>query len=100
MSVGDISSLNPADKITSLEPLKPAHKGGGEFARLVSKFGKEINAAQERVGDQVSQLAAGNVDNVHKVVMELGKAEITFGYMMEVRNKVIEAYKEVMRMQL
>ena len=100
MGVSEITPLMPAGKVTSLEPLRPARKGGGEFAGLVSKFGKEINAAQERVGEQVSQLAAGNVDNVHKVVMELGKAEITFSYLMEVRNKMIEAYKDVMRMQL
>jgi len=100
MGVSDISPLDPSRKVTSLEPLKPARKGGGEFAGLVSRFGKEINAAEERVGEQVRELAAGNLDNVHRVVTELGKAEITFSYLMEVRNKMIEAYKEVMRMQM
>lgn len=100
MSSQGINPLGPTQGIGSVEVLKPAQKGGGEFAKLIQGFGKEIDATQNRVAEKVSDLAAGKVDNVHQVVMELGKAEITFNYMMEVRNKMIDAYKEVMRMQM
>ena len=100
MNPQGITPLSPTQGIGSVQPLNPAQKGGGDFAKLIQSFGKEIDATQNRVIEKVGDLAAGKVDNVHQVVMELGKAEITFSYMMEVRNKMIEAYKEVMRMQM
>ena len=99
MSSQGINPLGTTQGISSIKPLNPAQKSG-EFAKLIQGFGKEIDASQNRVAGKVSDLAAGKVDNVHQVVMELGKAEITFNYMMEVRNKMIDAYKEVMRMQM
>jgi flagellar hook-basal body complex protein FliE len=75
-------------------------KSGSGFGDMVEGFAKEMNDVQNRASQQVADLAAGKVDNVHNVMIELGKSEVTFGYMMEVRNKLIDAYKEVMRMQM
>ncbi|MEK6730065.1 MAG: flagellar hook-basal body complex protein FliE, partial [Planctomycetota bacterium] len=44
--------------------------------------------------------ATGKVENVHEVMIAMSKAEISFKFMMEARNKLIETYKEVMRMQM
>ena len=95
-----IKALQPAQNTAVVSPLKPAQQGGGDFAKLVDGFSKELNAAETKAETQMADLAAGKLDNVHRVMVDLGKAEVTFNYMMEVRNKVIDAYQEVMRMQL
>ena len=63
-------------------------------------FAKEVDQLQQDAGDQVAKLAAGKMDNMHQVMLSLGKAEIAFSYMLEIRNRLVEAYKDVMRMQL
>ncbi len=93
-----IRPLEPAQPLTSIEPLKPGEKSAGGFGKLVTNFGKEVNEIQERAAEQVARLAEGKVDNIHQVMIALGRAEITFNYMMAIRNKLVEAYKEVMRM--
>ncbi|MFQ5752664.1 MAG: flagellar hook-basal body complex protein FliE, partial [bacterium] len=40
------------------------------------------------------------VENVHEVMIAMSKAEVSFKFMMETRNKLIDAYKEIMRMQV
>ena len=95
-----IQPLPPAQGTAVTGPIEKAGKDGGAFGKLVKDFAKEVNQAQERASDHVAKLSSGNVDNVHQAMIELGKAEITFNYMMQVRNKLIDAYKEVMRMQM
>jgi len=81
-------------------PLEPAKKGAGGFANLVASFANEVDRPQALASEKIAQLAAGKVDNVHEVMIALGKAEISFNLMMEIRNKLVEAYKEIMRMQI
>ena len=98
MATPVIRPIEPAQPLTSIEPLKPSEKSAGGFGKLVTNFTKEVSEIQEQAADQVARLAEGKVDNIHQVMIALGKAEITFSYMMAIRNKLVEAYKEVMRM--
>lgn len=50
--------------------------------------------------DGVRRLALGEADNLHQVMMQLEKAKLSFELIMQVRNKLLEAYQDVMRMQL
>ncbi len=100
MGPSSIRPLDPAHRLTSIEPLKPASKGAGQFASVIGDFTKGVDRLQQEAGKQVAQLASGKVDNLHQVMVSLGKAEIAFNYMLEIRNRLVEAYKEVMRMQV
>ena len=46
------------------------------------------------------ELLAGRNKNIHETMMSIEKADMSFRLMMQVRNKVIEAYREIMRMQV
>jgi flagellar hook-basal body complex protein FliE len=100
MAMAGIQPLPPAGGLTSVEPLKPSQKGSGDFQKLVGNFTKDFNDAQQQAADEVAKLASGKADNVHQVMIALGKAEVSFNYMMEVRNRLLDAYKEVMRMPI
>ena len=48
----------------------------------------------------IDQMLDGNLDNVHGVVLEATKAELSFRMMLEVRNRLTEQYQDIMRMQV
>lgn len=77
-----------------------ARPAGGDFADWfaseLSKTNEQIQAADKAVTD----LVLGETDNLHQVMITLEKAKLSFELMVEVRNKALEAYQEVMRMQI
>ncbi|MGO8705149.1 MAG: flagellar hook-basal body complex protein FliE [Candidatus Brocadiia bacterium] len=100
MALAPIQPLQPAQAVTQLQPLKPAASGAGDFGQLVGNLVQDVNQSQNQAADAVAQLAAGKTDNVHQVMIALGKAEISFNYMLEVRNRLLDAYKQVMQMPI
>lgn len=72
-------------------------EGAGKFfSELVSK----VNDLQTQSDTAIQGLASGENKNLHEVMISMEKASISFLFMSQVRNKAIEAYQEVMRMQL
>ncbi len=100
MAIAPIQPLQPAQAVTQLQPVKPAASGAGDFGQLVGNLLQDVNQSQNQAADAVAQLAAGKTDNVHQVMIALGKAEISFNYMLEVRNRLLDAYKQVMQMPI
>ena len=99
--VDKLSGLNP-ELVPKQEP-RAAQKSDqreGEFLSKLEGFMAEVNSLQKEAGESVSQLASGDVNNIHDVMVAVEKAAVSFELMMEIRNKVIEAYQEVMRTQL
>ena len=81
---------------------KPSAKdeGGASFAETLSQAVTEVNQTQ-KTADQAAQiLAAGETDNIPEVMIAAEKADIAMKLMVQVRNKVIDAYQEVMKMQV
>jgi len=89
-------------------PLQPQEKkaegkgqaGEGEFLNTLKSFMSEVNQLQKEAGESINRLASGDVNNIHDVMVAVEKASVSFELMMEIRNKIIEAYHEVMRMQM
>ncbi|WP_100404486.1 flagellar hook-basal body complex protein FliE [Bacillus solitudinis] len=70
------------------------------FKASLSQAIKDVNALQQESAAKTELLAKGEIDNLHDVMITGQKASITLQATVEVRNKVIEAYQEVMRMQV
>lgn len=73
-----------------------ADGAGRFFSELVSK----VNDIQVQSDRSIQALASGENKNLHEVMIEVEKASISFQFMSQVRNKALEAYQEVMRMQV
>ncbi len=69
----------------------------GEF--LVDSISK-VNDLQVEANTAVQELAAGKTNNVAETLLTVEKAELAFKTMNQVRQKVIDAYREIMRMQI
>jgi|Deesub1362B_J571_1020462.scaffolds.fasta_scaffold04270_5 flagellar hook-basal body complex protein FliE len=77
---------------------KPQEKP--DFVETLKKFMSEVNSLQKEAGESIQRLASGDINNIHEVMVAIEKASVSFELMMEIRNKVLEAYREVMRMQV
>ncbi|WP_216827991.1 flagellar hook-basal body complex protein FliE [Alkalihalobacterium elongatum] len=71
-----------------------------QFKTALSEAIKNVNNIQSQSSEATLRLARGQVDNLHEVMILGQKASITLQATVEVRNKVIEAYQEIMRMQV
>ncbi len=60
----------------------------------------EVNQLQKKSDVAMQELATGKTDNVHDVMIAAEKADIALKLMVGVRNKIIDAYSEIMRMQV
>lgn len=94
--IGPIQNGNKVD----LKFDKVEKQGGAGFKETFSNFVNEVNDLQIKAGESVENFATGKVENVHEVMIAMSKAEVSFKFMMETRNKLIDAYKEIIRMQV
>jgi flagellar hook-basal body complex protein FliE len=74
--------------------------GIGSFNSVVEQFIGDVNNEQIKADMAVENLVTGKTDNVQEVVMQLAQADLSFRMFTEVRDKVVDAYQEIMRMQL
>ena len=77
---------------------KPEKADG--FADLVRDGMQHLSELENEADEQVRQLLAGEPVELHRVVMAGEQAGLAFELMMGIRNKAVEAYQEVMRMQV
>jgi len=86
-----------------LLPLRPpgAEKtaGSGEsFADVLGKFVDDVNTLQNKASESIEKLSAGEISDVHQVMIAVEEASTAMEFMLEIRNKIVEAYQEIMRM--
>ena len=74
-------------------------KGGG-FLEALEKSMSEVNSDQLQADNSIKDLVAGKTKNIHETMLQIQKAELSLKTMMQVRNKILEAYKEIIRMQV
>lgn len=91
----DISnfSLEKKNRLNNEKAEKP-------FGDVLKESIGEINRLQNEAEKAAKDLALGKAENIHDVMISMEKASVSFRLMMQVRNKIIEAYQEVMRMQV
>jgi flagellar hook-basal body complex protein FliE len=75
-------------------------KKPSEFAETLDETFGELDELQKEADRKAVGLAVGEVQDVHQVMIALGRADIAFRTMLEVRNRIVEAYKEISRLQV
>ena len=75
--------------------------GGADFAQVLQNSINQVNQTQQQAEAMAANFAAGdNSANLHEVMMSLQKANLSFQEMVQVRNKLVTAYHDVMNMQV
>ncbi len=88
-------SSNSIEKV--VPQMEGSNKNFGEF--LTDALG-EVNSLQQTAAKTSFDLAAGTLQDISQVTIAAEKASIAMQLTMQVRNKMIDAYQEVMRMQV
>ena len=100
---GDLQRLTgQPNSIQSPNSDHPGIEGveGSSFADMLSDAIGDVQNKQNLADDAIRKLATGEVQDVHQVMVAFEQARLSMQLLTEVRNKLVEAYQEVSRMQL
>ncbi|MBK8572357.1 MAG: flagellar hook-basal body complex protein FliE [Geothrix sp.] len=106
--------MDPLQNLSQLSPLSPVSgtsksglgsaAGGADgdlaFGDLLKQALQEVNQASAQAEDEARNLMTGESADMHTAMLAVQKADLSFQMMMAVRSKLIDAYREVMRMQM
>jgi flagellar hook-basal body complex protein FliE len=79
---------------------KMLRETGTSFSETMNQAVKDVNALQGEAGKAVERMVSGEATDLHEVMVAVEKAKTSFDLLMEIRNKTIDAYREIMRMQV
>jgi flagellar hook-basal body complex protein FliE len=94
-----ISNVFPELKGSGANGTKPAAPDAGSgnfFEELVGK----VSDMQAQADGKIKNMITGDSRELHEVMMAVEKANISFQFLTQVRNKAVEAYQEIMKMQV
>ena len=97
-----ISAISSHDEVPGGLPPATTPAGAADlpFARLVSEGLHALDARLKMSQADLQGLAVGETQNLHEVMIRLEESRIAFQLMLQVRNRVLEAYQDVMKMQI
>jgi len=83
-----------------LENKKSEDNNALSFNDILKQALNSVQDLQKANANYNYLLATGEIENLHKIMIDAEKADIALQFSIQVRNKVLEAYQEIMRMQI
>jgi len=96
----NINKLMDLNKSIGSGKVDNDEKKGESFGELLSKSVEKVNETQTESETEMKKYLSGNGGGIHETMISLEKADISLRLMVQVRNKAVEAYREIMRMQV
>lgn len=81
-------------------PQAPSEAHATSFSEVLRNSVDKVNTMQSQADEAISNLVAGRTKNIHETMLAIERADSSLKLMMQVRNKILDAYKEIMRMQV
>jgi flagellar hook-basal body complex protein FliE len=102
MEKGILGPISPNLQVSEIH--KPtssgADKGGTGFGDILKDAISTVNELQKQSDREIQKLMTGESQDLHTTVIAVQKADLSFQMMMQVRNKIVQAYQEIMRTQV
>ncbi|MFP4528268.1 MAG: flagellar hook-basal body complex protein FliE [Candidatus Kapaibacterium sp.] len=99
-----INEMDPGRRYLPLvqQRIDPAQAPGGDvsFVESMREFAGDVNSLQKDSTEQTERFIKGEPVDIHDVMITAQKAKTSFQLLMELRNKGLDLYREVMRMQV
>ena len=101
VSLPDIPKTNTV-KLGDYDPgsTEAVSSTGKSFGDFIQDYMSDINKEQVKADIAAVNLATGKNKNIHETMIQMEKAALSFQLLIQVRNKALDAYQEVMRMQV
>jgi flagellar hook-basal body complex protein FliE len=96
-------SLTYTPPITSTRaavPSTPAQSQGNDFQTHLKQALGEVNDLKQQADQAIRQFVGEGKGDLQETIVAMEKADISFRLMMQIRNKILEAYQEIVRMQV
>jgi flagellar hook-basal body complex protein FliE len=97
-------AVNPIQPIRSVELIdalvRTGKTGKGDFPGALADAINAVQKVQTNAAESVQRFLDGEGGDLHQIAVEQQKAGLAFDMFLSVRNKVVQAYQEVMRMQV
>jgi flagellar hook-basal body complex protein FliE len=82
------------------QPVASKQGKSSEFSSVLEGAIEQVERSRENAADSIRRMLGGEKDELHETVLATQKAELQFEMFLQVRNKVVSAYQEVMKMQV
>jgi flagellar hook-basal body complex protein FliE len=99
ISIGQLSPNLQLPEIPRLRKLDEPEKGEN-FGQVLRDAISTSNNLQKQSSQEIQKLMAGETQDLHETMIAVQKADLAFQMMMQVRNKLLQAYQEIMRMPI
>src|SRR5438270_5963701 len=93
-----ISPIGPS--LSPISPLAPGSKNDAGFGSVLQDAMHKVGELNDTASRGVENFLSGEGDDLHKTIMATQRADLAMELFLQVRNKVVQAYQEVMRMQV
>jgi len=94
-----ITAIRSPAVLPALTPVSGSTSGAGFGSELADAVGR-VDQFQQNADSSIGKFLSGEDEEVHKVALATQEAAMSFDLFLQVRNKVVSAYQEVMRMQI
>jgi flagellar hook-basal body complex protein FliE len=94
-----ITPISPPTLPSSIQPAGQSSSGGA-FQDIFTGAIGQVESMKQQATSTVEQFLSGEGDDLHTVALATQKADLAFEMFQQVRNKVVSAYQEIMKMQV
>jgi len=92
-----IDSFKPLGAQFNLPKVNAQEASPNSFGKVMAESMKEVNELQAKADISIEELVSGKSKNIHETMINISKADLAFRMTLQIRNKAIEAYQEIMR---
>lgn len=100
VETGDAERLFSNREVSTQGTGSAEQSGGQNFSDILRNSVDKVNEQQHQADQAIKELVAGRSKNIHETMLSIERADASLKMMMQVRNKILEAYREIMRMQV
>ncbi len=99
--MSDISSIHQGLSQAGVHSFSGQKSGAGNsFAETMKEAIEQVDGALKESDQKLRAVNTGQSESLHEAMISMEKADISLRFMVKVRNKAVDAYKEIMRMQV
>lgn len=102
--VGAYAAVQHLRELAPVQPMLPPVQTGapsqaaGSFGDVLAKMVTEVDSTRQAAAVETRKVLLGESDSMHGAMLALQESSIALSMMVEVRNKLVESYQELMRM--
>ena len=100
MFIQPIDNLIGINELKGLASSQPEKKAGGSFESILQDAIGNVEATAKQTERNSMALATGQLDDLHNITIDIAKAQLSMQLLVQLRNKSMEVYTEMMRMNV